>query len=374
MVPMRIKSLDVKAPWFELRWGQATGNRSRYESIAAPFLLPPVSISGFFPKHQLQGSTSQPPMEVKILCSCGTKYKFDVDDSVRQLTDPITCPSCGVDGTEAANQYLAQAAALPPPDMAAAQPPSAAAGLRAVPAAPTTGRTIPLPPGHAPRPGASAGGKKKRAYGEPNMALGTAGAIGAGVLGMLIWIGMIKYLNLESGIVAWGLGGLVGFGCRTLGGGYSRTLGLIAGACALVSIVGGGYLGMRAKVGEFFVEMTKEAYEERMAYAKEGVTKATDQEIREFLAKDETDENDQPLTPDKITAAQIAEFKKEIPALKEFIAGKPNKEEFLRELRGMVDSAEMQTLIFKESLSFWTLLWLFLGVGTAWRLGTGEVE
>jgi hypothetical protein len=27
---------------------------------------------------------------------------------------------------------------------------------------------------------------------------------------------------------------------------------------------------------------------------------------------------------------------------------------------------------FKHSLSLWTGLWLFLGIGTAWRLGTGE--
>ncbi len=203
--------------------------------------------------------------------------------------------------------------------------------------------------------------------------MGTVGAVAGGAVGMVVWIGLITMLNLELGIVAWGVGGLVGFGCRTLGGGYSRVLGSIAGGCALIAIVGGEYLGMRAKVDEFFTEVSKGAYEERMAYAQEAVTKTTEAEIRELIARQETDE-DQTVTSEQVTAEQVADFRKELPELKEFINGKPTKEEYLRKIRAVFDSAEVQAEIFKHSLSFWTLLWLLLGVGTAWRLGSGDVQ
>lgn len=305
-------------------------------------------------------------MEVKILCTCGTKYKFDVDDAVRTLTDPITCPSCGVDGTAAANDYLAQAA--PPPPM---PPPVSVVPTVAKPAVFPSGggKTIPLPGSHVPGPAA----QKKRAFGEPNLLMGTVGAAVGGLIGMVVWYGLIVMLNWEFGMLAWGIGGLVGFGCRTLSGGYSPKLGLIAAACAVVAILGGEFFGTRSKVDGFFQKMTKNAYEEHMEYAKEAVTKTTEAEMRAFIAQHESDD-DKTITPEAVTAAQISEFKKEQSELKDFINGKPNKEQFLKEINGHLRSADMQWVIFKNSFSLWTILWLFLGVGTAWRLGSGEVE
>jgi hypothetical protein len=45
---------------------------------------------------------------VKIQCGCGQRYAFDVDEGARQLSSPISCPSCGADGTAAADAFLAQ--------------------------------------------------------------------------------------------------------------------------------------------------------------------------------------------------------------------------------------------------------------------------
>jgi hypothetical protein len=55
-------------------------------------------------------------MEVKILCPCGAKYKFDVEPSNGKLPGPVSCPVCNADGTELGNRVIAQL--LP-----AAQPP-----------------------------------------------------------------------------------------------------------------------------------------------------------------------------------------------------------------------------------------------------------
>jgi len=46
-------------------------------------------------------------VEVKVLCSCGTKYKFDVEPVQNRMPSGVQCPACGADGTTTANDYLA---------------------------------------------------------------------------------------------------------------------------------------------------------------------------------------------------------------------------------------------------------------------------
>src|SRR5579862_8983119 len=44
---------------------------------------------------------------VKIVCSCGQKYAFDVYPLNGRMPSPIKCPVCGVDGTSVANEIIA---------------------------------------------------------------------------------------------------------------------------------------------------------------------------------------------------------------------------------------------------------------------------
>jgi uncharacterized protein YxjI len=83
-------------------------------------------------------------VEVKVQCACGAKYKFEVEPIFNQMPTRVQCPTCGADGTAAANAFLQQqtqagaAAGVPPPrPMAVAAPapavaaaPGPAAGLR----------------------------------------------------------------------------------------------------------------------------------------------------------------------------------------------------------------------------------------------------
>jgi hypothetical protein len=46
---------------------------------------------------------------VKIVCSCGQKYAFDVYPLNGRMPLPIRCPVCGVDGTAVANEIIALA-------------------------------------------------------------------------------------------------------------------------------------------------------------------------------------------------------------------------------------------------------------------------
>ena len=65
---------------------------------------------------------------IKILCSCGQKFAFEVEPVSGQMPFPVTCPACGADGTEAANQVLAQSA-RPPPVLQNSQMPSDSGGI-----------------------------------------------------------------------------------------------------------------------------------------------------------------------------------------------------------------------------------------------------
>src|SRR3954464_8517352 len=71
-------------------------------------------------------------MEIKILCGCGTKYKFDIEPVNGRMPTPVKCPNCGNDGTWDANQQIAQLNPQPQPVYAQ---PAAYASPVAAPAA-----------------------------------------------------------------------------------------------------------------------------------------------------------------------------------------------------------------------------------------------
>jgi hypothetical protein len=51
---------------------------------------------------------------IKIECGCGQKYAFEVEPVSGHMPTAVKCPSCGVDGTAAANAIIAQFAPAQP--------------------------------------------------------------------------------------------------------------------------------------------------------------------------------------------------------------------------------------------------------------------
>ena len=65
-------------------------------------------------------------MELKIVCQCGQKYKFDVEPVGGRMPFTVNCPVCQADGTMTANMRLAEHFRfVPPPPQASAPPPVA---------------------------------------------------------------------------------------------------------------------------------------------------------------------------------------------------------------------------------------------------------
>src|SRR5271154_2454272 len=45
---------------------------------------------------------------IKIECGCGQRYAFDVEPVNGRMPSVVACPTCGVDGTHAANEILSR--------------------------------------------------------------------------------------------------------------------------------------------------------------------------------------------------------------------------------------------------------------------------
>jgi hypothetical protein len=47
-------------------------------------------------------------MELKVICQCGQKFKFDVEPVGGRMPFAVNCPVCHADATSAANALLAE--------------------------------------------------------------------------------------------------------------------------------------------------------------------------------------------------------------------------------------------------------------------------
>jgi len=178
--------------------------------------------------------------EVKVLCGCGQKYKFDVEPANGRMPFAVNCPVCGTDGTPAANAILAQfspVVAVPPPPPAAMRV-QIAPPVQAAPPAITAAPALPIPL-------AAAGAvvrKAPKTPGRSSLGLGILGAfLGAGLSSGAMY-GFYQWAGFRFPLLGIGVGLLTGFGARLLYKGTDISLGSISAAIAAISVVGTLYL------------------------------------------------------------------------------------------------------------------------------------
>jgi hypothetical protein len=177
---------------------------------------------------------------VKVQCPCGQRYAFDVEPINGRVPSPVACPVCGVDGTAAANEIIAQALA--------AQPiPSPPAVLRVrVPAAEpgSSSSSAPLPPTAAssqtfaprPSPPKTNIGKDGWAAEESQLnKLGTYITVIPAILAAFLGAVGVEVPTMTVCIVV-GVSGLVGGALNVAGRGP-----IVAGAIVGLFIALGGY-------------------------------------------------------------------------------------------------------------------------------------
>jgi hypothetical protein len=175
-------------------------------------------------------------LEIKVVCICGQKFKFDVEPINGLMPFVVNCPVCGADGTAAANVILAQTLCTP-------AAPAAASPIRVNQAPPVLPPAVPLPPKISATSAASAAPRTgSRSTGGFNWGFGVGGAfLGAG-LGIGLMFVFFELAGFRFPLLGIGIGVLTGYGARLLFKGTHTWLGVISGAVSLVAVVLALYL------------------------------------------------------------------------------------------------------------------------------------
>jgi hypothetical protein len=192
----------------------------------------------------------------------------------------------------------------------------------------------------------------------------------AGFVGMMAWYFLIKWTGYEIGYAAWGVGALTGIGARVAGCKGSPYLGAFAAVCALVAILGGQFLAAKNMSNEILGKLSEAAFKSRVAFAKSMIDAPTDQDRKALLSRNESAGGPDAL---QITDERWARFQAtEMPELRDLAAGKITEEQFRKKLLSNTLADDYELL--KASASWFTLIWLLLGVGSAFKIASGESD
>ena len=311
-------------------------------------------------------------MDITVECPCGQHFEFEVEPVDGLMPSEVQCPTCGADGTAQANKLIGEQLAAPPAAAPVPPPPTPApTGLRinrAHDSTPLASAAAPAAPAFIVPPAKTSARKSGDSDGS-GFHKGVIGALAASIVGMVAWYFLIKLTGYQIGYAAWAVGGLTGIGARVLGAEGSTKLGIVAGVCAFVAIIGGQYLVAKSYTDTEFDKIALESYQEQLDSANAAVALTTADDTKSFIAK--LDE----VKVAEVTADRMKEFREQdLPKFRDLIAGKPSKAEIMGRLTKVKNSFAVQFEVLKESVGIFTLLWLFLGVGSAFKLGAGTNE
>jgi hypothetical protein len=190
-------------------------------------------------------------MELKVVCPCGQKYKFDVEPVGGRMPFTINCPVCNTDGTTAANALIAgqpgialSAMASPPPIAPVSgglkinrSVPEADTAVAITPAALVSSGSTP-PPISGMRPGMTDKKSKPGVEGEFSLVRGILGAVlGTGV-GCGLMFAFWLWAHFRFPLMGIAVGAAAGYGARWLGRGTETTMGIITAVIAGASVTG----------------------------------------------------------------------------------------------------------------------------------------
>jgi hypothetical protein len=194
-------------------------------------------------------------MELKVVCGCGQKYKFDVEPVNGRMPFAVNCPACNADGTMIANSLISQM----PPAPAAVPIPVMAEAAAAAPAPGGLKINRPMaPPPVAPpmamhavsstaaaRPSPSAGKAAMPKYMQTNkdtqynnFLLGIVGACVGAVVAVGLMVGFTMFTHFRFPLLGTVMGAIIGFGARFMYRGTDTTLGAMAAVVAFFAIGG----------------------------------------------------------------------------------------------------------------------------------------
>jgi len=203
----------------------------------------------------------------------------------------------------------------------------------------------------------------------PPAALGMA--IAAGLAGAAVWAAVAVATDFEIGWIAWAIGAAIGAAYHRFGG---RAAGgpILCALLAFGSIAAGKYVAYRIAVDKAMEmvlsdEMIRMSYEAHQEFGNDYKQAATD-EAKDDLARSWLMDIDG--DPSSVSEARLVAFRRhDLPEIMDVAEGRTSLDEFADRFREEVTLH----VTFADTLSGFDLLWIFLGVGTAFRLASGPV-
>ncbi len=296
-------------------------------------------------------------MELKVICQCGQKFKFDVEPVGGRMPFAVNCPVCNADGTAAANALLAEKFMFVPPAPAASAPPAAADISAPPPIAPAgsglrINREPAAPPPPAPVAATETGNNSAPAIGaarpfeakaaalaarqkEASFGKGLLGAAIGTFVGVLIYFLIFKFTGYRVKLLAIGVGALAGWLAEFMGKGEgSKELGGITAVLVLAGIVGAQYFVALGWWHEGTAEQMKgdqAAYANAVIEAKDAVASVptgSEIEIRAYLSK-KAAANGLKLPPADFAADDVKEFHDTLlPVYQKLASGQISKADY----------------------------------------------
>ncbi len=203
---------------------------------------------------------------------------------------------------------------------------------------------------------------KAKKAGSFGLALGVGAA--AALLTGLLWAGIAIGINMEIGWVAIGVGAVTGFAAVMFTEERSVRLGMAAAALAILGLLVGKLVTANYFYNKEFKAIAEdaEALDEYVFWGLVYNGGATG-ELAEWLKSNNPDDVE---IPEKLRNELMMEVKKKISAM--------SQEEKRGATDAMVESYLGSVGYASRVISFmslWDILWFFLAVGTAWKIGNG---
>ncbi|WLQ16730.1 hypothetical protein O5O45_12460 [Hahella aquimaris] len=204
-------------------------------------------------------------------------------------------------------------------------------------------------------------------------------AAGAALLGALLWKVIVMSTGYEFSLIAWGIGGAVGFAALAMGGRGIAT-GIACGVLAFLAIMGGKYMAIQSiqenwfeiltDSGEIDVQDFRPVYDSVIQAAHSYQTDVTDDDsLRNFMIEYGYTEASE---PSEVVQFEIDDFKRDFePELRKVASENPSFEQWVKATFSQEFEGYSTFQLMREDFGLLDVLFLFLGVGTAFQMGSG---
>jgi hypothetical protein len=209
------------------------------------------------------------------------------------------------------------------------------------------------------------------------------GALVGAAFGTGLWAAVALITGYEIGIVAWAVGGMVGFGAHALGG-RGGTTGTVCAILAVGSIFCGKLLGYQMTLSREMdswleASVTPQNYRLYIREVKAYEDVETEYDVQEYMV---TFGYTEAKYPYQVTREEMDRFLAESePQIKRKAANPPSYEEWgadnrvtMEKMRRSLSGLPLMVGAVVEDLNLFDLIFAFLGIATAFRFGASGRE